>query len=191
MKLYMSRNLQGIAVRWLPQSPGRAPCITGTARCRGRVCERILRAPTPLVYTRHTSRFLLAWCLLLPLGLYTVGPSDSLSLRPSIRPFVPLSLSFAPNHFLICMHPQELRGWIAAPIFHLVLKMMVEQFLPRTNMACHRSSRAAGSWCPSPWACPPSSSALRCFRVEPRRLNGEASNAAARVSPSRTPIHLP
>ena len=36
------------------------------------MCERILRAPTPLVYTRHTSRFLLAWCLLLPLGLYTV-----------------------------------------------------------------------------------------------------------------------
>jgi hypothetical protein len=46
---------------------------------RGRVCERILRAPTPLVYTRHTSRFLLAWCLLLPLGLYTVVP-PSLSL---------------------------------------------------------------------------------------------------------------
>lgn len=47
-------------------------------------CERILRNPTPLVYTRHTSRFLAAWCLLLPLGLYTELKGSLLLLPISI-----------------------------------------------------------------------------------------------------------
>ena len=34
------------------------------------VCERIFSSPVPLVYTRHTARFLSAWLLLLPIGLY-------------------------------------------------------------------------------------------------------------------------
>jgi len=33
-------------------------------------CERILSAPVPLVYTRHTARFLSAWLLLVPLALW-------------------------------------------------------------------------------------------------------------------------
>mmetsp|Transcript_3713 Transcript_3713/g.6340 ORF Transcript_3713/g.6340 Transcript_3713/m.6340 type:complete len:415 (+) Transcript_3713:78-1322(+) len=33
-------------------------------------CERILKTPIPLSYTRHTSRFLLTWLLLLPLGIW-------------------------------------------------------------------------------------------------------------------------
>ena len=33
-------------------------------------CERIFASPVPLVYTRHTARFLSAWLLLLPLGLW-------------------------------------------------------------------------------------------------------------------------
>jgi putative membrane protein len=33
-------------------------------------CERILRCPIPLSYTRHTSRFILLYCSLLPLVLY-------------------------------------------------------------------------------------------------------------------------
>eukprot|EP00887_Chlorella_sp_A99_P008254 scaffold12.g8254.t1 len=32
-------------------------------------CERILRTPIPLSYTRHTSRFMVIWLTLLPLGL--------------------------------------------------------------------------------------------------------------------------
>lgn len=32
--------------------------------------ERLLTSPVPLVYSRHTSRFLSAWLLLLPFGLY-------------------------------------------------------------------------------------------------------------------------
>ena len=35
-------------------------------------CERIFRSPIPLVYTRHTGRFLTSFMLLLPLGLW--GP---------------------------------------------------------------------------------------------------------------------
>ena len=33
-------------------------------------CERIFTTPVPLVYTRHTARFLTLWMLLLPLALY-------------------------------------------------------------------------------------------------------------------------
>ena len=33
--------------------------------------DRILSSPVPLVYTRHTARFLEVWLLLLPLGLWT------------------------------------------------------------------------------------------------------------------------
>jgi hypothetical protein len=33
-------------------------------------CERIFANPVPLVYTRHTARFLSLWLLLLPLGLW-------------------------------------------------------------------------------------------------------------------------
>jgi len=35
-------------------------------------CERIFKSPVPLVYTRHTSRFLTAFLVLLPLGLWEV-----------------------------------------------------------------------------------------------------------------------
>ena len=34
-------------------------------------CERIFASPVPLVYTRHTARFLSTYLLLLPLGLYS------------------------------------------------------------------------------------------------------------------------
>ena len=33
-------------------------------------CERIFSSPVPLVYTRHTARFLSAWLLLVPLSLW-------------------------------------------------------------------------------------------------------------------------
>jgi putative membrane protein len=33
-------------------------------------CERIFTAPVPLVYTRHTARFLGVWMLLLPFAMY-------------------------------------------------------------------------------------------------------------------------
>lgn len=38
-------------------------------------CERLLRAPIPLSYTRHTARFLVLWLSLLPFSLYgSLGP---------------------------------------------------------------------------------------------------------------------
>ena len=33
-------------------------------------CERILTSPVPLVYTRHTSRFLSVWMILLPFAIH-------------------------------------------------------------------------------------------------------------------------
>ena len=49
-------------------------------------CERIFTSPVPLVYTRHTARFLSMWLLLLPLGLYdTFGNSwNHLGLLPAV-----------------------------------------------------------------------------------------------------------
>jgi len=38
-------------------------------------CERIFKTPIPLVYTRHTSRFVGSWLTLLPLALYGVDTS--------------------------------------------------------------------------------------------------------------------
>ncbi|GAB4818998.1 hypothetical protein N2152v2_006044 [Parachlorella kessleri] len=43
--------------------------ITAYEDCLGG-CERILRTPIPLFYTRHTSRFLMIWLTLLPFTLY-------------------------------------------------------------------------------------------------------------------------
>lgn len=41
------------------------------------VCQRVFASPVPLVYTRHTSRFLSLWMLLLPGALYETFASSS------------------------------------------------------------------------------------------------------------------
>jgi len=38
-------------------------------------CERIFKTPIPLVYSRHTARFVGSWLVLLPLALYGVDSS--------------------------------------------------------------------------------------------------------------------
>ena len=43
--------------------------LTSFEDCLGG-CERILKTPVPLSYTRHTSRFLMIWLTLLPFSLY-------------------------------------------------------------------------------------------------------------------------
>ena len=45
-------------------------------------CERINRVPIPLSYTRHTSRFLITWLLLLPLGLWNSVHEEAFFLAP-------------------------------------------------------------------------------------------------------------
>lgn len=49
-------------------------------------CEKILSAPVPLVYNRHTARMLSAWLLLLPFGLYQPMSStwNHLGLIPTV-----------------------------------------------------------------------------------------------------------
>ena len=55
-------------------------------------CERIFSSPVPLVYTRHTARFLSLWMLLLPFAMYEdfAKTSDLLAL-----PLVPASAMLA------------------------------------------------------------------------------------------------
>jgi putative membrane protein len=43
--------------------------LTAFEDCLGG-CERILKTPIPLSYTRHTSRFLMIWLTMLPFALY-------------------------------------------------------------------------------------------------------------------------
>jgi putative membrane protein len=38
-------------------------------------CERIFKTPIPLVYSRHTSRFVGTWLVLLPLAIWSVDQS--------------------------------------------------------------------------------------------------------------------
>lgn len=47
-------------------------------------CERINRVPIPLSYTRHTSRFLISWLLLLPLGMWNSVHFEALLFAPLI-----------------------------------------------------------------------------------------------------------
>jgi predicted membrane chloride channel (bestrophin family) len=56
-------------------------CLDGFSETLGR-CERISRVPIPLAYTRHTSRFLIAWLALLPLGCWTTMGWAALLFAP-------------------------------------------------------------------------------------------------------------
>ena len=47
------------------------------------ICERIYSSPVPLVYTRHTARFLSLWALLLPCALYTTFDSQKWAIVPA------------------------------------------------------------------------------------------------------------
>lgn len=53
-------------------------------------CERIFKSPVPLVYTRHTARFLAAFLLLLPFGLF-----DSMGNYWNHWPVVPATFFLA------------------------------------------------------------------------------------------------
>jgi len=56
-------------------------CLSAFSETLGR-CERISRVPIPLSYTRHTSRFLIAWLVLLPFGCWTAMGWDALLFAP-------------------------------------------------------------------------------------------------------------
>jgi predicted membrane chloride channel (bestrophin family) len=56
-------------------------CVAAFSETLGR-CERISRVPIPLSYTRHTSRFLIAWLILLPFGCWTAMGWDALLFAP-------------------------------------------------------------------------------------------------------------
>jgi ion channel-forming bestrophin family protein len=47
-------------------------------------CERILRTPIPIAYTRHTSRFLIIWLTVLPFALFPKFGAGTLVVAPII-----------------------------------------------------------------------------------------------------------
>lgn len=48
------------------------------------VCERIFTTPIPIVYTRHTARFLFLWLLTLPMSLYREFSSNRWAVIPVV-----------------------------------------------------------------------------------------------------------
>lgn len=48
------------------------------------VCERIFTTPIPIVYTRHTARFLFLWLLTLPMSLYREFVSNRWAVIPVV-----------------------------------------------------------------------------------------------------------
>jgi len=56
-------------------------CLAAFSETLGR-CERISRVPIPLSYTRHTSRFLIAYLLLLPFCFWSAMGWDALLFAP-------------------------------------------------------------------------------------------------------------
>jgi putative membrane protein len=53
-------------------------------------CERIFSSPVPLVYTRHTARFLTLWMLLIPFAMY-----EDFAKTPDLALLVPASAMLA------------------------------------------------------------------------------------------------
>jgi ion channel-forming bestrophin family protein len=47
-------------------------------------CERLLRTPIPIAYTRHTSRFLIIWLTVLPFALFPKFGAGTLVVAPVI-----------------------------------------------------------------------------------------------------------
>ena len=94
-------------------------------------CERILRTPIPLSYTRHTSRFLTIWLALLPLAVRLGSVSHSLRRLGGIggtpdAPTVPTQTNVR-HHILtrarVCKVRPEL-GWLSVP-FMAVLSILL------------------------------------------------------------------
>ena len=59
-------------------------------------CERIFKSPVPLVYTRHTSRFLATFLLFLPMGIWP-AMADSWNRAHRQQP-PPIALAPSPSH---------------------------------------------------------------------------------------------
>merc|ERR1719316_1519835 len=64
----MSANLREAQIDSMDRA--RVDTAIGTLVDLTGACERIFKSPVPLVYTRHTARFLTSFLLLLPFGLW-------------------------------------------------------------------------------------------------------------------------
>lgn len=91
-------------------------------------CERIFKTPLPLIYTRHTARFLSIWCLMLPFCLYN-------ELKGNIV-LIPVSAAIAA--FLLGI--EELGVQIAEPFSVLPLENMCDGIQASLTQMCKAAS---------------------------------------------------
>ena len=84
------------------------------------IMEKIYSSPVPLVYTRHTARFLSLWALLLPAALYS-------SFVDMAQPFLVLPASAILAFFLFGV--DELAMQLEEPFSILPMKSFCDQIL--------------------------------------------------------------
>jgi hypothetical protein len=96
-------------------------------------CERIFTSPVPLVYTRHTARFLSLWMLLLPFPLYDlfVEPGSIMSTKILLESLVLLPAVTALSVFLFGI--QELSVQLEEPFSILPLQRFCDQIYSATR----------------------------------------------------------
>jgi len=87
-------------------------------------CERIFKTPLPLIYTRHTARFLTIWCLMLPFCLYN-EMKGSIALIPVVA---------AISAFMLGI--EELGVQIAEPFSVLPLENMCDGIQASLTQMC-------------------------------------------------------
>lgn len=101
-------------------------------------CERLLRTPIPVSYTRHTSRFLLLWLTILPYALWAklawaTVPAVGLIALLLLGAFCHLSLFGTQCHHGV----QRCHG---APLTHIHLKLHDDDPKMESGVACMAKS---------------------------------------------------
>jgi predicted membrane chloride channel (bestrophin family) len=101
--------------------------LTCMAEVLGR-CERINRVPIPLSYTRHTSRFLTAWAVLLPLALWNATGTEA--------------IAFAPLVSFLLFGVDQIGVQLEQPFAVLPLDLLVDKVKNDANAMCETSDLA-------------------------------------------------
>lgn len=96
-------------------------------------CERIFRTPIPVAYTRHTSRFLSLWALLVPFALW--------------HDFKWSALLFAPMLTFLLFAIEEIGVQLEEPYSMLPLAQICETIRGNTQEIAHRRGRTDGRPC--------------------------------------------
>ena len=88
-------------------------------------CDRIFTTPIPLMYTRHTARFLLIWLLAMPMSLYHEFRRAEKIAIPLVVPVI----SFFSAIFLFGIE-------VTRVLFYLMAALMVPLSLTSLSYSC-------------------------------------------------------